>query len=155
MSTIRPAPFTRILVTIDSSENSIRAAKVAIDLAERTQSSLFVLHVIQIPAYTEVASPGMISPPMMAQYIDVAKKNAEKWVGDVVREAEASGLKVRGEIIENVPSVVQAITDYASEWKVDLIVLGTRGLSGFRKLLLGSVSNGVLSHASCSVLVVR
>ena len=62
---------------------------------------------------------------------------------------------MRGEIIENVPSVVQAITDYASEWKVDLIVLGTRGLSGFRKLLLGSVSNGVLSHASCSVLVVR
>jgi nucleotide-binding universal stress UspA family protein len=153
-----PAPspsFKSILVTIDGSENSIRAARVAIDMAQRTQSALFVLHVIQTPAYVEVAPPAMISPPVMAQYVDLARKNAEKWVGDIVKEAEASGLKVRGEITENVSSVVEAVTDYAAEWKVDLIVLGTRGLSGFRKMLLGSVSNGVLSHASCSVLVVR
>ena len=97
----------------------------------------------------------MVSPPVAAQYMDLAKKSAEKWVRDIVKEGETAGLKVRGEIIENVPSVVQSITDYAAEWKTDLIVMGTRGLSGFKKLLLGSVSSGVLSHATCSVLVVR
>ena len=155
MSTPRPGSFKSILVSVDGSENSMRAAKVAIDLAQKESASLFVLHVIQVPTYTEVAAPGMATHAVTAQYIDLAKKSAEKWVGDMVKEADVAGLKVRGEIIENVPSVVQSITEYASEWKVDLIVMGTRGLSGFRKLLLGSVSSGVLSHASCSVLVVR
>ena len=155
MSTPRQTSFKSILVSVDGSENGMRAAKVAIDLAQKENASLFVLHVIQAPTYTEVAAPGMAAPAVTAQYIDLAKKSAEKWVGDLVKEAEVAGLKVRGEIIENVPSVVQSITEYASEWKVDLIVMGTRGLSGFRKLLLGSVSSGVLSHASCSVLVVR
>lgn len=104
MSKVSSASFKSILVTIDGSENGIRAAKIAIDLAQRTQFSLFVLPVIQIPTYTEVVSPGMISPPVMAQYIDLAKKNSEKWVGDIVKEAEASGLKVRGQIMENVSS---------------------------------------------------
>ncbi len=76
-------------------------------------------------------------------------------MADVVKEAEDAGLKVRGEIVENAQSAVQAITEYASNSKIDLIVMGTRGLTGFRKLLLGSVSNGVVSHAPCSVLVVR
>ena len=125
------------------------------DLARRTSSALFVLNVIQTPVYTEVVSPSMISPPVMAQYIDFAKKNSERWVGEVVKKAEASGLRARGEIVENVSSVVEAVTEYAAEWKVDLIVVGTRGLGGFKKLLMGSVSSGVLSHASCSVLVVR
>jgi nucleotide-binding universal stress UspA family protein len=76
-------------------------------------------------------------------------------VADVVKEAEDAGVKVKGEIVENARSAVQAITEYASNSKIDLIVIGTRGLTGFRKLLLGSVSNGVVSQAPCSVLVVR
>jgi nucleotide-binding universal stress UspA family protein len=148
--------INRILVTVDGSENSIKAARLGIDLARRRQASLFVLHVIQTPTYTEVAVPGATaSPALTRQYIELAKKDAKKWVADVVKEAEDAGLSARGEIIENVPSAVQAITEYASNLKIDLIVMGTRGLTGFRKLLLGSVSNGVVSHAPCSVLVVR
>jgi len=52
-------------------------------------------------------------------------------------------------------SAVQAIIECAENRKFDLIVMGTRGLSAFRKALLGSVSSGVVSHATCSVLVVR
>ena len=70
-------------------------------------------------------------------------------------DAEKDGVKVRGEIVENVSSVVESIVDYAEEWKVDMIVVGTRGLTGFKKLLLGSVSTALVSHAPCSVLVVR
>jgi len=57
--------------------------------------------------------------------------------------------------LENAPSIVQAITDYASQEKVDLIVVGTKGLSGFKKLLIGSVSSGLFSHANQPVLVTR
>lgn len=151
-----PAPFRSILVAIDGSDNSRRAATVAVDVAKKYGASLFVLHVIPRPVYTEMEAPGMVSSQaLVKQYIDMAKKNAKVWVAEAVSMAEAQNVKVRGEIIENIPSVVQTITEYADEWKVDLIVVGTRGLSGFRKLLLGSVSSGIVSHSSGSVLVVR
>jgi len=57
--------------------------------------------------------------------------------------------------VEGVTSTVQGIVEFASNEKVDLIVIGTRGLSGFKRLLIGSVSSGVVAHAHCPVLVVR
>ena len=148
------ATFDRILVAIDGSENSIRAAQWAIDLAKKEGSSLFVLNVIPTPIYT-ASNQSSATSPAMKEFFDKARKDAETVVQDIVSKAESSGVKVRGEIIENVPSVVESITDYAEEWKVQLIVVGTRGLSGFKKLLLGSVSTALVSHAPCSVLVVR
>jgi nucleotide-binding universal stress UspA family protein len=52
-------------------------------------------------------------------------------------------------------SIVKAITDYAANQQVDLIVVGRKGTGGFKRLLLGSVSNGVVNHAASTVLVVR
>ncbi len=97
----------------------------------------------------------MGSGSVSEEFFDRAKKDAEVFVGGIVTKAEGQGVKVRGEITENVPSVVEAITEYAQEWRVDLIVVGTRGLSGFKKLLLGSVSGALVSHSPCSVLVIR
>jgi len=148
------ASFERILVAIDGSENSIRAAEWAIGLAKKEGASLFAVNVIPTPVYA-APSASASATPAMKEFFDKARKDAETVVQDVVSRAESAGVKVRGEIIENVPSVVESITDYADEWKVQLIVVGTRGLSGFRKLLLGSVSTALVSHAPCSVLVVR
>jgi nucleotide-binding universal stress UspA family protein len=58
-------------------------------------------------------------------------------------------------VLERALSVVEAINDVALNEKVDLIVTGTRGLSGFKKVVLGSVASGVVEHAHCSVLVVK
>jgi len=69
--------------------------------------------------------------------------------------AEKKGVKSKPQTSETVGSVVQAITDYAANEKIDLIVMGTRGMGGFKKMLLGSVSSGVVTHANCAVLVVR
>ena len=148
--------FNSILVAVDGSPNSMRAAEMAVDLAKRNGAHLYVLSVISTPVFAaagikETASSGAAAE----EFFDKAKKDAEGIVAGVVSIASAQGLKVRGEIIENVPSVVEAISDYAEEWKVDLIVVGTRGLSGFKKLLLGSVSSALVSHATCSVLVIR
>jgi len=51
--------------------------------------------------------------------------------------------------------VVETIISHAAKEDVDLIVVGTRGLGGFKKMLMGSVSSGIISHADCPVLVVR
>ena len=76
-------------------------------------------------------------------------------VGRTVSMAEKKGVKVKPRTSETAGSVIQAITEYAAGEKIDLIVIGTRGLGGFKKMLLGSVSSGVVEHAHCPVFVVR
>ncbi len=148
--------FKGILVAVDGSENAMRAAEMAMDLAKRNDANLYVLSVIPTPVYAATGVQGAVgSGPVSEEFFDRAKKDAEAFVGGIVSRAEAQGIKVRGEITENVPSVVEAITEYAQEWRVELIVVGTRGLSGFKKLLLGSVSGALVSHSPCSVLVIR
>jgi len=62
---------------------------------------------------------------------------------------------VKAEIPEATTSVVETIVNQAVKENADLIIVGTRGLGGFKKLILGSVSNGVVSHVHCPVLVIR
>jgi nucleotide-binding universal stress UspA family protein len=79
---------------------------------------------------------------------------ARKYLEEVVAMCKSRGLKVSSTLLEN-RSAVEAIVNYAAAQKIDLVVIGTRGLSGFKKLLLGNVSAGVVNHAHCQVLVVR
>ena len=76
-------------------------------------------------------------------------------VGETESKAKKQGIHVKTEIPEAVSSVVETIINHATKESVDLIVVGTRGLGGFKKMLLGSVSSGIVSHAHCPVLVVR
>jgi nucleotide-binding universal stress UspA family protein len=62
---------------------------------------------------------------------------------------------LKTEIFTDVNSVVESITDYATTKNIDLIVIGTRGRTGLKRFLMGSVANGVVLHAHCSVLLVR
>ena len=64
-------------------------------------------------------------------------------------------ISVKADTPEATGSVVETIVNQAVKENVDLIIVGTRGLGGFKKLLLGSVSNGVVSHAHSPVLVIR
>jgi nucleotide-binding universal stress UspA family protein len=149
--------FTRILVAVDGSEDSKRAAETALKLASQNGAELEVLHVV--PRLTYGFAPvlmGAAIPPTgySAIYVE-AHKEAEKYVGDVMSEAQGRGIKVNGEILEDFSSIVQAITNYAAEKKVDLIVVGTKGRGGFEKLVVGSVSSGVVAHAHCPVIVVK
>jgi nucleotide-binding universal stress UspA family protein len=84
------------------------------------------------------------------------KKQTEEWFSKVRAMAAKEGVKVRaGDTIFNLPSVAESIINYTSEQKADLIVIGTRGRSGLKRLVLGSVASAVVAHASCPVLVVR
>jgi len=149
--------FQRILVAVDGSEGSARASEVAVDLAERFDAQLFVLNVYRgYPEYMTLF-PRAPSPSgdAIQAYESYARKAALEVVGRTLSMAEKKGVKAKPHTSGTVGSVVQAITDYAASEKIDLIVMGTRGMGGFKKMLLGSVSSGVVTHAQCAVLVVR
>jgi nucleotide-binding universal stress UspA family protein len=134
-------PFKRILVAVDGSRDSEKASKSALDLAETYRADLIFLSIIPGKEYDRSKTD--------------AKNKAEIIVEKQVSVAESRGVKARREIIPAMESIVGQIVDYADRGKIDLIVMGTRGLGGFQRMLIGSVSSGVVTHASCPVLVVR
>ncbi len=151
-------PFTKIIVAVDGSENSKRATRIAIGLAEKYHAELVALHVVPRLTYgftpTSLTKPAVLPTSYGLAYSEM-RKEAEGYVNEVVSSAKPLGVSARGEVLEDRPSAVEAIIDYSSKEKADLIVTGTRGKSGFTKLLIGSVSSGIVAHAHCAVLVVR
>jgi nucleotide-binding universal stress UspA family protein len=147
--------FHRILVSVDGSKNALRAAKTAVNLAKRNSSELIVVSVIPRPQYLFGYVPEFGVPPIhLGDYFAYGGKDAQKWVDEVLAHAKGQGVSGRGRVLRGT-SIVRSIADYAEDQRVDLIVLGTRGSGGFKKLLLGSVSSGVVSHAHCTVMIVR
>ena len=161
--TISKPLFKKILVAQDGSESSQRAAQAALELAEKLKADLVVLHAISSPTsyyHSTIASTTGMSLPSPSQheidaYYAYARKVALGIVGETESKAKKQGIHVKTEIPEAVSSIVETIVNHASKENVDLIIVGTRGLGGFKKMLLGSVSSGIVSHAHCPVLVVR
>ena len=142
-------------MAVDGSDNAARAANVAIVLAQKFEAELIVCHAIQTPFYSFTQDGLAVPADVLSYYVAAAREDANAIVNKQVQLAEAAHVKTQSVIQENVFSVVEAIVNLAQSRDVDLIVIGTRGRTGFKKLLMGSVSSGVISHAHCPVLVVR
>ena len=147
-------PLRTILVPVDGSEWSFRAAKYAAKIAKMSNAQIVCVHVVvSLPtsAYANVHA-GVLVP----RYIEEAKKEAQKWFDEIDATAKKAGVvRLSTEIILDVFSVADALITYAERNNVDLIVIGTKGRTGLKKFVLGSVASGVVSHAKCPVLVVR
>src|SRR5256886_6556376 len=162
-STISKPLLNKLLVPLDGSESSHRSAQAPLELAEQLKTDLIVLHEIPPPTSSynsTIASPTGMSLPAPSQheidaYYAYARKAAMGIVGETESKAKKKGIHVKTEIPEAVSSVVETILNHATKATVALIIVGTRGLGGFKKMLLGSVSSGIVSHANCPVLVVR
>jgi nucleotide-binding universal stress UspA family protein len=149
-------PPKNILVATDGSENAKRAEEVAIKLAKEYGAELTMLDVVTELVYFLSPPPAGVAPAFdQKDLFGTFEKGARKLVDQSVQRAKAQGVKARGEVLHSTESVVYEITHYAKDKDVDLIVIGTRGLGGFKRLLLGSVSSGVVTHAHCNVLVVK
>ncbi len=156
MSAQTQPSLRRILASIDGSDNSKRAALLAIRLAKNNNAEMIVLSVIPNPIYFGTVAPGPSAPYIdYNAYYEAAEKNASGWIDVIDEMATKEGVKTTRDIVQNSTSTVESIVTSAEKQKVDLIVIGTRGLGGFKRLVLGSVSSGVVSHAHCNVLVVR
>ncbi|HTW39872.1 MAG TPA: universal stress protein [Thermoplasmata archaeon] len=145
------APSLRkIAVAIDGSSNGDVALDYAIDLSRHYSSELVIVAVAPIvPVYissTEPFVPAGVPPNQVGQYRGITDA--------AVAKAQKAGLTaVTGVTYEGV--VVDEIVNHLEEHPTDLLVIGSRGLSTAKRLLLGSVSTGVVTHAPCPVLVVR
>lgn len=149
----RGATFGRIVVAFDGSKDAGKAVRLAASLASKFDAELTVVHVFASPKVGFSAASGMPVPDY-ADLEEAAEKAGQKVLSDGVQLAHEAGVKAKGELI-HAPSVVEAIVEFAEKDKADLIVAGTRGMTGFKKLILGSVSSGLISHSRCAVLVAR
>jgi nucleotide-binding universal stress UspA family protein len=153
--------FSRILLPTDGSESSMKAAGYAIAMArkkgENSNAELIALHVIysEIKHLYSTYYGGSVNQNSIDGIIEHAKNEAQTWFDKVQEEADQNNVKLRREIIVNSKSIVGAVVDYAEQEGVDLIVIGSRGLSGIKKLLLGSTASGVITYAHCPILVVK
>jgi nucleotide-binding universal stress UspA family protein len=153
----------KILLPIDGSTPSMKAARYGISLAIKFRSDLVGLTVIDLmslPYGYFLIQPGTRS---QVDVLEEKRRESKKWLVEVERsmlnvlkEMEDTRGKFRSEILEDPFSKVEnAIIKYAENENVDLIVMGSKGRSGIKRTLLGSVASAVLSYARCPVLIVR
>jgi nucleotide-binding universal stress UspA family protein len=82
-------------------------------------------------------------------------KDAKSWLDNFNQQAKENNIQLRTELINSPRPVDYVILEYAEEKQIDLIVMGTRGRTGFKKLLLGSTASSVVTYAHCTVMVVK
>ena len=136
------ALISKILVAVDGSETSSKAAEMAIDLAEKYGADLIALYIV---------APNI----NFSQAFYFAQENGQKIVDEVKRKAFAKKLNVQTEVLMDVGSVPKAIVEYAEKNNANLIVLGTRGISGIKRMLVGSTASEVVKYSHCPVMVVK
>jgi nucleotide-binding universal stress UspA family protein len=157
--------FSKILVAIDGSEISMKASVYAIDIANRKgkeaeKIQLIGLTVIELTnlSYSFFATA---SGYYEAEKLEVKRKEAQQSLDKVEKLAvnntnNNNKIQFKSEIIEDpISRIGSAIVDYAERENIDLIIIGSRGRSGFKKMLLGSVASDVVTFAHCPVLVVK
>jgi nucleotide-binding universal stress UspA family protein len=138
--------FSNIMVAVDGSEASYHATKYGVSIAKKFSSNLTIVHVI-------VSDIGIFGPSLPT-HIAALKEEANQYLEDIKKEALTENIQVQTQIIASA-SIVGGLVDYASKEESDLIVLGTKGKSSIKKLLLGSVASGMVTYAHCPVMVVR
>lgn len=142
------APLAKILLATDGSPDAALAARAAVDLSNTMGSELYVTHAWQlVMSYVPYPAGG-------TDLYEVYERRARELLDKQVNEIEVLGGTVAGShVVMNSP--IDGILDLCEELEPGLVVLGSRGLGPVRRILVGSVSEGVVHHASCPVLVVR
>lgn len=139
--------FKKLLVPFDGSEQSLKALELAIGFAKGEGAELKVLNVAEyVPVPGEPTSTIFLIDQGVRQLQALTIKKAEYLL-------KKHGAKA--ELVAEKGHPADVILDYAKKAKCDLIIMGNRGVSGLERFLLGSVSDSVVHHAHCAVLIVR
>jgi len=154
--------FEKILVPLDGSEHSLRALQIAIQIAKKFDGKITLIHVYSVAVGPVIIpEPTTLTPPMIpamtpaevSKAVEATRKVGSSILTDGEQKAKAEEVQVETTLKEG--HTVQEIVKTAKEGKFDLIVIGGRGISKIRELLLGSVTDGVIHHAPCPVLVIK
>ena len=166
MSQVKKPKLSKILVPIDGSEESTHAANYAINMAIKYNAELIAIHVVsrKLLGFEYTPQPQLFglpaTPSSVDKIVEMSKREAESWLDTIKQQLfyhePHKEVKLKTQVIIAIkPSIVGEIVDYAQQENIDLIVVGTRGRSGFKKLLLGSVALGVVTYANCPVMVTK
>lgn len=139
----------RILVPLDFSENTGAVLEWAAHLAEEHGSRVVLLHAYHLPVEFQQLEGAYLPDDFWAH----VKAETEQTLAHYAEQLRARGLAVETHAREGYPATV--IEEEAERLEADLIVIGTRGLSGLKHLLLGSIAERVVQHAPCPVLTVK
>ncbi|MBI4653826.1 MAG: universal stress protein [Nitrospirae bacterium] len=136
--------WQNVLLTTDGSKYSEAASKKAIDLAKSYGGVLKILSVVDVPPEFYAESP---------KTVDDMINKAKGYVEVVKKQAEAA--RVKAETFVREGEAYQVITNIAKEQNAGIIIMGSHGRTGLKRLLMGSVTERVIGHSPCPVLVVK
>lgn len=143
--------FKRILVPVDSSPASLQAVSRAVELAKAFDSAVTAIYVLDPYPFTSVGADFAYG---QAQYLSAATAEATDALKAAREQVEAAGVKVDTRVVD-AHTTWRGILETADAIQADLVVMGSHGRRGLEKLVLGSVTQRVLQHATLPVLVVR
>jgi universal stress protein A len=146
--------YNKILVPIDFSEHSKRTVAYATKTASRHNSTIYLLHVFQVPDYvvTPYARRKQNCAEVQSQ-VDAAEQEARENLEAFAEELSKKGIKVEPYLRVGYP--FDEIVLMANHFDVDLIIIGSHGRGAISRLLVGSTAERVVEHAPCPVLVVK
>ena len=142
-------PIHTILVPVDFSAHSSKALKLAIGLAKTFSAEIHLLHAYHLPPL--IALPEMMVLPQ--SYLDGVRDASARKLEKSFQTVTSEGVKCQRHLTTQIPSA--AIVETAERVGADLIVMGTRGLTGLKHVLLGSVAERTVRSAPCPVMSVR
>ncbi|MGD8300366.1 MAG: universal stress protein [Nitrosopumilaceae archaeon] len=142
--------FSKILVPFDGSSYSMRAFKAALKVAKKHKSKVFVLSCLE----KDNLGAWYIDKRINKQIISDAKKFVKSFLIKLEKAGEESQIPVSINIQET-KSIAKEIINFAESKKINLIIMGSHGQTGFNRLVLGSVSNKVSQLSKCPVLVMK
>ena len=145
------ATVKKILAPIDRSKYKEKIIAYAIYLGKLWGAEITTIHVID-PGR---GIPGGRIKEKELEREEEAKRPAQELLAEVDLQAKIRSINIKKEIVEESDTVGKAIIEYARKNNIDLIVIGTTGMSGIEKIFLGSVANDVIQHAHCPVFAVR
>jgi nucleotide-binding universal stress UspA family protein len=145
--------YKSIVVGTDGSETASKAVSTAADLAAAASSELLIVSAYRPVSEERLRSERTDAPKDMA-YVVNAREDVEHLLGVARKLAESRGAtSVTTRAVDSDPT--EALLDVAEALKADLIVVGSQGMTGAKRFLLGSVPNRVAHHTPCDVLIVK
>ena len=143
--------YKKILVPLDGSQNSFAALAHAVALAKMTEAELHILYVMALSQQLPLAS--QISGCKIPLYTVDKPEAFAKTIIDAAVASVPETVNIKTHVETGAPTIV--IKEFAEQHKVDMIVIGSRGLGAISGLILGSVSGSVVHQAKCPGLVVQ
>lgn len=142
-----------ILVPVDFSANSLQAVDYAIKLGRRFDARILLVHVYHFPVelLTDWSAYGTLAGS--GELLEALRKEREEQMTALARDKARAGLRIETRVLEGTP--FNELIKAAREENADILIMGTRGLTGIKHILIGSTAEKVVRKAPCPVLVLK